>query len=306
MSPTTLFLDVIPGLLRESNWTWDICPDDYYLIYNGRRLSLNATPITAGCSSEATINFSVKLKGGKPVIYLFAPNVMDAAVRLTLTRDWDLSAVYPIVQKTKSIAGGDAVEWQVRVHPDGTLTERTTGLDVAYLFWEALTNHDVPMTPSGSPLLNPVEPSIAQSESFSPTTCDLTPADSVLLSINTITPYLDEALGKLGLHTEARTSFITYWLPSFLKHTHVALRFVAQAIYERSARLEIPPAPDVVTRVFMIFKGVAELDVVAGEWNKEAGDPARWRDVVGLDVGRAGDASLFRVLEWGGLEVVGR
>ncbi|KAJ7097341.1 hypothetical protein C8R44DRAFT_812092, partial [Mycena epipterygia] len=97
------------------------------------------------------------LKGGKPVIYLFAPNVVDA--------HWEISAVYPTVQQTKSIAGGDTVEWQVRVHPDGTFTERTTGLDVAYLFWEALcvfrfplspqdsltspssTNHDVPMTP---------------------------------------------------------------------------------------------------------------------------------------------------------------
>ncbi|KAJ7104994.1 hypothetical protein C8R44DRAFT_746232 [Mycena epipterygia] len=163
---------------------------------------------------------------------LFAPNVVEAAVRLTLTRDWDL--------------WGDTVEWQARVHPDGTLMERTTGLDVAYLFWETLTDHDVPMTPPGSPLLNPVEPSVPQSELFSPTTCDLTPADSVLLPVNTIAPYLDEALRKLGLRTEPRTSFMT-------------------------------PPPAVVTHVFMIFKGVAELDIVAGEWKKAAGDPARWR-----------------------------
>ncbi|KAJ7105039.1 hypothetical protein C8R44DRAFT_834510 [Mycena epipterygia] len=192
----------------------------------------------------------------KPVIYLFAPSVVDAAARLTLTRYWHLSAVYPAVQQTKSIAGGDTVEWQARVHPDGILTERTTGLDVAYLFWEALTNHDVPITPPGSPLLNPVEPSLAQSESRIPP-----------FSFNTITPYIDEALRQLGLHTEARTSFI-------MCHTHVALRFVSQAAYERAARLEITPVPDVFTRVFM------EQD--------------------------ARDAGLFRVLEWGGMEVVGR
>ncbi|KAJ7092183.1 hypothetical protein C8R44DRAFT_816650 [Mycena epipterygia] len=93
------------------------------------------------------------------VIYLFTPNIVDAAVCLTLTRDWYLSA---------SIAGGDTVEWQARVHPDGILTERTTGFDVAYVFWEALTNHDVPMTPPGSPLLNPVEPSLAQSDGLRP------------------------------------------------------------------------------------------------------------------------------------------
>ncbi|KAJ7077089.1 hypothetical protein C8R44DRAFT_826356 [Mycena epipterygia] len=97
-------------------------------------------PITAGCSSQATVHVVRRLKGGKPVIYLFAPNVKDAAVRLTLTRDWDLSAVYPVVQQTKSIPGGDTVEWQVRVHPDGTLTHHRARF----------------------------EPCVAQSESFSP------------------------------------------------------------------------------------------------------------------------------------------
>ncbi|KAJ7086980.1 hypothetical protein C8R44DRAFT_820509, partial [Mycena epipterygia] len=129
-------------------------------------LSPEDTPITAGCSSQATIHVVPRLKGGKPVIYLFAPNVVDAAARFTLTRHWHLSAVYPVVQQTKSIAAGDTVEWQARVHPDGTLTECTTGLDVAYLLWAAL-----------------FEPS-----SFSRTTCDLTPADSIRLPVDTITP----------------------------------------------------------------------------------------------------------------------
>ncbi|KAJ7097332.1 hypothetical protein C8R44DRAFT_812011 [Mycena epipterygia] len=128
---------------------------------------------------------------------------MDSAVRLTLTRDWDLSAFYPVVQQTKSIPGGDTVEWQVRVHPDGTLTHHRARCGVSIL---------------GGALL----------------------------------------------------------VPSFLKHTHVALRFVSQAAYERAAHLEITLAPDVVTRVFMIFKGVAELEAVAGEWNEQVGpgDPA--------------------------------
>ncbi|KAJ7092146.1 hypothetical protein C8R44DRAFT_891203 [Mycena epipterygia] len=187
---------------------------------------------------------------GKPVIYLFAPSVVDAAARLTLMRHWHLSAVYPAVQQTKSIAGGDTVEWQARVHPDGILTERTTGLDMAYLFWEALTNHDVPMTPRGSPPFNPIEPFVAQSDGFRPSPRQ-----------HAITPYLDEALRKFGLHT---TSFIR---GAYLVHN---------AAYERAAHLEITLAPDVVTRVFMIFKGVAELEAVAGEWNEQVGpgDPA--------------------------------
>ncbi|KAJ7493841.1 hypothetical protein FB451DRAFT_1491323 [Mycena latifolia] len=149
------------------------------------------------------------------------------------TREWTLSAIYPVVPEKPAVGGGESVQWNVRTHTDGSLTERTIGLDVAYLFWEAHTNHDIPISPPASPVIAQADPG----ESFSPLTCDLSPGNSILLPV----------LG-LGLHTEARTSFITYWLPSFLKHRHVALRFVSQAAYETAARLDIMPAPDVVTR----------------------------------------------------------
>ncbi|KAJ6459124.1 hypothetical protein C8R47DRAFT_1244441 [Mycena vitilis] len=109
----------------------------------------------------------------------------------------------------------------------------------------------------------------------------------------------------LGLHTEARTSFITYWLPSFVEHKRVALRFVPQAAYETAAALDISPQPDVVTRVFMLFKGIS--DDALGEWEEaQSGDDdaERWRKVVGVDARRASDASLLRVLEWGGMEIL--
>ena len=97
-----------------------------------------------------------------------------------------------------------------------------------------------------------------------------------------------------------------YWLPSILKHRYVALRFVSQQDYERTAKLTVEPTPDVVTRVFMLFRGIKESDL--GEWNAAAGraqeSVAFWRDVVGVDVEAALDDSLFRVLEWGGMEVL--
>ncbi|KAJ7092153.1 hypothetical protein C8R44DRAFT_750269 [Mycena epipterygia] len=177
-----------------------------FILRDGTRRILIPRPLThQGCVSGDRILFHPRLRGGKSVIYHFSPTAVDS------------------VQK-KSIAGGGTIEWQVRVHPDGTLTERNTGLDVAYLFWEALTNPDVPMTPPGSPLLGQlqVELRVAQSESesFSPTTCNLTSAYSVLLPVSAITLYLDETFRKLGLHTEARTSFITarneidHWMDS--------------------------------------------------------------------------------------------
>ncbi|KAJ7227693.1 hypothetical protein C8J57DRAFT_1534950 [Mycena rebaudengoi] len=238
----------------------------------GKNLSSNMTPAYYGLHNDQTISACLRLKGGKPVIYLY------------------ISALYPVVPtKTLPSGNGEQINWTVHTRADGTLRENTTGLDVSYLYWEAL-------------------PRTRFDGLFSPITCDLSPANSVLLPVNEITLYLDKALLALGLHTEARTSFITYWLPSFLKHNHVALRFVPQAAYEVAARLDIVPAPDVVTRVFMLFKGISEER--RGEWDLGAHSQhdhaLKWRAVVGVDVERALDASLFRVLEWGGMEVVGR
>jgi hypothetical protein len=71
--------------------------------------------------------------------------------------------------------------------------------------------------------------------------------------------------------------------------------------------MRISPAPDVVTRVFMLFRGVRPDDV--GVWAAAAAratseDGATfWKEVVGVDAVRASDLTLFRVLEWGGMEV---
>ena len=97
-----------------------------------------------------------------------------------------------------------------------------------------------------------------------------------------------------------------YWLPSILKYEFVILHFVEQAAYERAAPLEVTPAPDVVTRVFMLFRDVGKEDV--GRWAKaltRADEPAsRWRDVAGVQLEKTLDASLFRVIEWRGMEVL--
>ncbi|KAJ7182242.1 hypothetical protein C8R43DRAFT_1092987 [Mycena crocata] len=281
------------------------CHDDYRFTNDDTwlRVGRDDTPASLDYAPGEELSFSVfrAQRGGKPVIYLFSPDIIDASVSLTLTREWELSVVYPVVPAKPAVGGGETIQWSVHTHPDGSLTERSTGLDVAYLFWEALTNRGIPISPPGSPVLG--QP---LGEAFSPITCDLSPANSVLLTVSNMTPYLDQALQALGLHTEARTSFITYWLPSFLKHTHIALRFVPQAAYEAVARLDITPAPDVVTRVFMVFKGVAEENL--GEWYSSLSteDPKQWKEVVDVDVERALDATLFRVLEWGGMEVLRR
>ncbi|KAG2362208.1 hypothetical protein BDR07DRAFT_1376716 [Suillus spraguei] len=89
----------------------------------------------------------------------------------------------------------------------------------------------------------------------------------------------------LGLHTEARTSFISYWLSSILKHKYIALRFVPQSVYERAASLTISPQPDVVTRVFMLFRGASEEHLA--NWVQRP-NASKERRCLGVRMGRDG------------------
>lgn len=56
----------------------------------------------------------------------------------------------------------------------------------------------------------------------------------------------------------------------------------------------------------MLFKGVREenLNLWQEAQARANDDVAMWRDIVGVDVEKASDEKLFRVLEWGGMEVL--
>jgi len=101
------------------------------------------------------------------------------------------------------------------------------------------------------------------------------------------------------------TATLRYWLPELLKHEFIALRFISQKSYEEAAQMSISPTPDVVTRVFMLFRGVRSDDVVhwACAVSRAEEGATYWTKVVGVDAVRASDSTLFRVLEWGGMEV---
>ena len=183
------------------------------------------------------------------------------------------------------------------------------------------------MTPVASRSTTP----IANTETFDPARPSVNPGDSILLPISKVPSYLDAVIKALALHIEARTSFLTlrilftlpthqrfrggetdkdflarFWLPDMPKYNYIALRFVAKDAYEKAASLRIAPTPNVVTRVFMLFCGVAVGDL--GLWEAasaraDGADGAFWADVVGVDAVRAADSKLFRALEWGGMEV---
>jgi len=77
----------------------------------------------------------------KPVIYLFPPSTLaDVTVELALVPSWRLSAVHPPPRTT--IPPGEphtaqSVTWSVAAEPNGMLVDKTTGMEVSYLYWEA-------------------------------------------------------------------------------------------------------------------------------------------------------------------------
>ncbi|KAG9021165.1 hypothetical protein FS837_007510, partial [Tulasnella sp. UAMH 9824] len=157
-----------------------------------------------------------------------------------------------------------------------------------------------------SPTSRPASPDTPHPRpGFVPGVTKCSPDDSILLPFDRMLFYLDEALLSLALHVEARTSFISYWLPYMLNYKFVALRFVPQVDYEASAPLEISPRPDIVTRVYMLFQGIAqgELDRWQEAQERSLEGVDIWKAIVGVDETRQYNKDLFRVLEWGGMEV---
>ncbi|KAJ8087490.1 hypothetical protein PM082_006321 [Marasmius tenuissimus] len=139
---------------------------------------------------------------GKPVIYLFAREEMDVSVSVSLIPQWSFSVLYPRVpiENTKSSIGRsrlhERVQWDVETKNDGMLREKNSGLDVAYLFWEANVNRDktwdVPPSPTSEPDHDePERPHCTSDDTdcFDPLSCTVDPGNSVILSVETITPY---------------------------------------------------------------------------------------------------------------------
>ncbi|KAG1736338.1 hypothetical protein EDB19DRAFT_1721722 [Suillus lakei] len=224
--------------------------------YAARRLGNCSTHYRA-ILDGSRMDHNSKQLGGKPVIDLYSPTDADVSVKLSLSPEWSFSAIH------------------------GNLTENNTGLDVSYLFWEAKnhahnfhmtlrkTNSDTfPRSPASKP---------ESVDVFSPTSSTLDDTDSVVISVDKVTAYLDKLLKVFGLHTKpehplsqyhTKTGYCygSYWLPSILKHEYIALRFVPQPAYERAVSLSISPQPDVVTHVFMLSRGICK-DQLA-DWTK--------------------------------------
>ncbi|GAA5970231.1 hypothetical protein JCM11641_001628 [Rhodosporidiobolus odoratus] len=255
-----------------------IPPDQHRLIFRSEARDEEARKISEyGITYRATLMLILTLRGGKPVIYLFPSDSLPSVdVILTLVSGWVFSALYPLTDEHNADKGGSSVTWTVTADPKGKLVDLASKASLSSL-------------------------------GFDPSHPILSASNGVVLPFSSFIPYLDKTLTALSLHTSARSDCITHWLPSFSRiqqsGKHIAFRFLPREEYEQAAKLAISPAPDVVTRVFMLFKGVQD-----GEGWRNAAE-VDWMKGVGVEVEKVEDEKvedekLFRVLEWGGMEVL--
>ena len=56
----------------------------------------------------------------------------------------------------------------------------------------------------------------------------------------------------------------------------------------------------------MLFRGVKQDELLGWDAaiNRAKDDVRMWQDVIGIDIEKVRDPSLFTVLEWGGMEVL--
>ncbi|GAA5912038.1 hypothetical protein JCM8208_006465 [Rhodotorula glutinis] len=277
------------------------------IIFAGQQLQDNFTLRSYDVIPESTLHLVLRMRGDKPVIYLFPPSSLPrAVVSLALSPEWTFSALYPVVDINKDVVEGgegdeqvqERVEWVVAAERDGSLVELSSRLELSYLFWEATSTGIV--TSSSSPS---EAQQVELEPSFYPSSPSLDASNGPVLTFSPFLAHLNAALSSLTLHTSARNDFLSFWMPHFSRirdaGKDVLFRFVPQAEYARAAELEVEPTPDVVTRVFLLFKGVE-----AGTASSVSAAEVDWPSVVGVDEVKARDVSLFRVLEGGGMECV--
>lgn len=191
----------------RTRWLLLVCLLSLCLLLSGCQKEPEATTEPETTTENCTENWTT----AKPVIYLYPETVTD--VEVTLEYNGTLWCTYP--------AYNDG--WSVTAYPDGTIADKSTGLEYSYLFWDGYSGLEYDLS------------------------CGF------VVEGEDTAAFLQKTLSQMGLTPREYNEFIVYWLPKMEHNPYNLITFQKEA-YTDNAKLTILPEPDSILRVFMVFK----------------------------------------------------
>ncbi|TXT05520.1 uncharacterized protein COLE_06840 [Cutaneotrichosporon oleaginosum] len=262
--------------------------DSFGQKFHGKQLGPHEVLTKFFVQEKTTARLLFRPRTVRPQIDILHPEESSLEVHLSL-KSWKVTAAYPLVDLRPD---GDRtrLRWFLRVKKGGVVEDLLTGAEAHGLFTEMLpeTGPRPTITTSPEAPLTPAYP-------------DVRPANAFLLEQSQFLYHMDRVLQTLGLPPPSRSTLITSWLPGVTHHKFINRSILNNAQLEPSWRLQLIPAPQVLMRLLILYRGVPESE--RNEWpadrvvsSPEQGVP--WRETVGWTP-HLNDESLFRVIEYG-------
>lgn len=166
-----------------------LTPCKQRLIWAGKQLEDDNTLQDYSIPKDSTIHLVKRLKGGKPVIYLYPEqDNFDVSVNIDMKKeDGEITTIYPVIK------GKDKNTWIVKANKSGELTYNNR--KHYYLFWECLFNK----------------------------TFDID--EGFCIEGNKCYEFFEEKLQYIGLKENEANDFITYWCPKMEHSNYVLIKF---------------------------------------------------------------------------------
>ncbi|KAF8344315.1 uncharacterized protein EI90DRAFT_2900899 [Cantharellus anzutake] len=274
------------GMLVEGSF-WGVLKiihqdDNHSMDFSGTRLgiaSATAPVIPNELFFDSRVMAKLMMAAARPTtakcaLTILAPSQQYCDVNISLAPMWRFGTTYP----TAEPAGDRKIKYFLRGHPDGYLEHFESNAVVTSLYYEAL-------------------PDTSQMDPVS----YISPSNGFAMPLSLFIPHISKVLDDLGLSISARTLNA---VANFANHKHIAYRFMQPARLSAAIDLSVSTEPAVFTRIFLMWRGVSDEEMVkfADSSEKEA-DAKEWKEVIGFS-DESKDISKFRVLETSIMECV--